>query len=192
MKMKTTTISTILLIIVSLTASAQSSKTNAQYDSKLIAGSIEDFHDILYFTQKAMDRASDTRTKEIAQEMLTDYTTTIYSFEQLASAGSGSGNHAEKGEGIFKETSAFNSKLSLLSGFEYDTLWVSNLIIMQQAKYDEFTQAKEKATNSQLKAAVTEAIPVIRKHNSKLKSLQKSLVRMMIQEKKEAARKKVR
>lgn len=171
--------------------SERSSRSAANYDSEFIASNIEDLQDILFFSRQAMDRASDSRTKEIAGQMVPDYTTVIYSMEQLASAGGGGGNK-EKFQGSFKETAALNGKLAGSKGLNFDTLWVSNLLVMQQLKYDELSEAKGVITNSRLKMAITEALPVVRRYVSQLKSLQKTLVRMLIQQQKEATRKKER
>lgn len=177
------------LTIHAQVASERSSKSAAKYDSEFITGNIEDLQDILFFSRQALDRASNTRTKEIAEQMIPDYTTVIYSMEQLASAG-GNGSNKEKSEGSFKETAALNGKLGGLKGLDFDTLWVSNLLTMQQTKYDELSEAKDVVTNSRLKMAITDALPVVRRYVSQLKSLQKSLVRMLLQQQKEAARKK--
>lgn len=171
--------------------SERSSRSAANYDSEFIASNIEDLQDILFFSRQAMDRASDSRTKEIAGQMVPDYTTVIYSMEQLASAGGGGGNK-EKFQGSFKETAALNGKLAGSKGLNFDTLWVSNLLVMQQLKYDELSEAKGVITTSRLKMAITEALPVVRRYVSQLKSLQKTLVRMLIQQQKEATRKKER
>lgn len=136
-----------------------------------------------------MERAGNMRTEEIAQAMFNDYTTILYSMEQLAFAGSGSSNNnKEKTNGVFTEMAALHEKLSNSRGLDFYTIWVSSLLIMQQTKYDELLQQKENVTNSQLRMAVTEAIPVLRRYISQLKSLQKSLIKMILQEKKEAAR----
>jgi hypothetical protein len=57
---------------------------------------------------------------------------------------------------------------------------------MQQAKYDELTQAKESVTNPQLRMAISEALPKVRKHVSQLNSVQKYLAKMALQKRKEA------
>lgn len=166
--------------------SERSSRSAAQYDSELIKGNIADLQDILFFSRQALDRASDIRTKEIAGQMIPDYTTVVYSMEQLETAG-GTGTSKEKSGGSFKETTALNGKLAGSRGMDFDTLWVSNLLSMQQMKYDELSQAKGIVTNSRLKMAITDALPVVRRYVSQLKSLQKTLVKMLIQQQKEAA-----
>ena len=52
----------------------------------------------------------------------------------------------------------------------------------------ELTEQKTNATNERLKAAVTEAIPVIKRYITRLNTLQKQLIKRDLQEKKEAAR----
>ena len=58
------------------------------------------------------------------------------------------------------------------------------MIILQQARYDELVKAKETVTNTQLKMAITEAIPLVRKHLTQLRSIQKYLEKLAIQQKK--------
>src|SRR5687768_5153490 len=153
----------LLTLLTPLNINAQvsnerSSRSAAQYDTKFISGNIEDLQDILFFSRQALDRASDARTKEIAEQMIPDYTTVIYSMEQLAAAG-GTGANKEKSEGSFKETAAFNGKLAGSKGLNFDTLWVSNLLVMQQLKFDQLSEAKVVVTNSRLKMAITDALP---------------------------------
>ena len=169
----------------------RSSRSAAEYDSEFITGNIEDLQAILFFSRQALDRASDVRTKEIAEQMIPDYTTVVYSMEQLEAAG-GTGASHKKSEGSFKQTAAFNGKLAGSKGLDFDTLWVSNLLTMQQIKYDQLSEAKGNVTNSRLKMAITDALPVVRRYVSQLKSLQKNLVKMLIQQQKEATRKKER
>ncbi len=59
------------------------------------------------------------------------------------------------------------------------------MLPMQQAKLEELTLAKETVTNPQLKMAVSEALPKLRKQVSQLNSVQKYLVRMATQKRKE-------
>jgi predicted outer membrane protein len=168
-----------------------SSKTAAAYDAQTISGNIADLHDIIFLSKNAMERGKDERTRSAAEGMLTDYTTIVYSLEQLASAGFSSSEKSNDNEvGTFKEAAQLNSKLTALRGMNYDTLWIAALLGMQQMKYDELQQEKENVTNSQLKSAISEAIPVVRRYTSQLRSLQKSIVKMMIQEEKEAAKSK--
>jgi Domain of unknown function (DUF4142) len=175
-------------LLYSTTCAAQSSKSAAQYDAECIAGNISDVNDLLFLSQDARDRAGNARTKEVAEAMYNDYTTVLYSMEQLAVAGSGSskGGGTNNTAGTFKQINQMHTQLSALRGLDYDTLWLADLVGLQQSKYDQLLQQKQNATNSQLKMAVTEAIPVFRRYISQLKSLQKSLTRMMLQEKKEA------
>jgi putative membrane protein len=168
----------------------KSAKAAALSDSKLISKNIEDNEDVMFLSQKAMERATEPRIKELAQQMLTDHTAMLYAIEQLQTAGTGSSNlNAGKTDGVHEQTALVNEKLSKFSGAVFDSLWVSNLLDMQQAKYDELTQTKLTVTNPQLKMAVTEAIPLVKKSLSQLKSLQKSMIKMAIQKRKEEAKK---
>lgn len=171
-------------------APEKSAKAAAISDVQLIARNIKDNEDIMFLSQKAIERAADPRMRELAQQMLADHTAMLYAIEQLETAGTGSSNQsAGKAEGVHELAAEINERLSRLSGADFDTLWVSNLLVMQQAKYDELLQAKVTVTNPQLKMAVSGAIPLIRKNLGKLKSLQKSLIKEALQKKKEAARK---
>jgi predicted outer membrane protein len=172
-------------------APQKSAKEAALSENKFIAHSIEDNEDAMFLSQKAIDHATDPRIKELAQQMLEDYSTTLYAMEQLAVAGTGS---SKKSAGItdnrHQQAADLNGRLSAVRGTDFDTLWVSNLLFMQQEKYDEMTQAKETVTNLRLKMAITDAIPLIRKHLTQLRALNKNLAKMLMQKKKEEARKK--
>jgi predicted outer membrane protein len=171
-------------------APEKSAKAAAISDMHLIEKNIKDDQDIMFLSQKALERSKDERIKEVAQEMLTDFTAMLYPMEQLASAGTGSSNqNEEKAEGVHQQAAEVNAKLAGSSGEDFDTIWVFSLLNMQQAKYDELTLAKETVRNPQLKMAITDAIPVIRKHLSQMRSIQKSLIKMALQKKKEAAKK---
>jgi putative membrane protein len=169
---------------------AKSAKAAAISDSKLISKNIEDNEDVMFLSQKAMERATEPRIKELAEQMLTDHTAMLYAIEQLQTAGTGSSNlDAGKTDGVHVQTAAINEKLSKFSGQVFDSLWVSNLLDMQQAKFNELTQAKVTVTNPQLKMAVSEALPLVKKNLSQLKTLQKSMIKIAMQKRKEAAKK---
>lgn len=190
-------VSLMCMMLLSTLAPAQSasvhssSKSAAQYDAQSIANNIADLHDIMFLSRNATERGKDERTRSIAEGMLTDYTTLVYSLEQLASAGFGSSKkNNENGQGTFKETASLNANLSASRGMNYDTLWITGLLSLQQTKCNELLAQKENVTNSQLKSATNDAIPVVRRYITQLRSLQKSLVKMMLQEQKEAAKSK--
>ncbi len=146
----------------------------------------------IFLSRKALERATDPKIKELAQQMLENYTGMLYSMEQLKTAGAGSPNRNNENKDEHRQAAEINAKLSGVSGADFDTVWVSNLLTMNQAKYDELSQAKETVTNPQLKMAITEAVPLLRKHVSQLKSLQKYLVKVAAQKKKQEALKKTK
>jgi predicted outer membrane protein len=164
-----------------------SAKSSAQFDAQSISNNISNVSDVLYFTRMAIDRASERETMEIANEMVPDFTGVLFAMEQLATAGGkGQANNTQQ----TPETQAFYQKLSSSRGFDFDTSWVSGMMVMLQSKYDDLLHQKENATNGQLTTAVKEAMPVFRKYNTRLTSLKKLIVKRDIQEKKEAARNK--
>lgn len=170
-------------------APEKSAREAAISDTRFIATSIEDNEDAMFLSQKAIDRAADARVKELARQMLEDHTGMLYAMEQLKAAGGGSSNPGTSGTNNEQsQVAVVNEKLSGVSGADFDTIWVSSLLNMQQGKYDELSGAKGTVTNPQLKMAITEAIPLIRKHLSQLRSLQKYLTKMAIQKKKQAAK----
>jgi predicted outer membrane protein len=188
-----------ILAIWSLSSSAQaiiskkSAGESAMSDTRFIAASIADNRNAMMLSQKAVDHAANGRVKELAQQMTGDHTTMLYTMQELASAG---GSASEQSAGIpdnkYRQAADLNSRLSGLSGADFDTLWVSGVFALQQARYDELVQAKKTVTNPQLKMAITEAVPVIRKHCNQLRVLQKELARMAIEKKKQAAMHQVR
>jgi len=167
---------------------ARSAREAANSDAQFIASSIGYNEDVMYLARRAGERGTDPRLKELAQQMIADHTEMLYSMEQLQTAGgvSPSSESADR-----KEATAINEEISKLSGEGFDSIWVARMLTLQQTKYDEFVAQKELATNSQLKMAVTQAIPKLRKQVSELKSVQRYLSKLAIQKKKEeAARRK--
>jgi putative membrane protein len=164
----------------------RSAKAAAASDAQFIAANIEYDEDAMFLAQKALDRATDSRVKELAQQVLSDHTTMLYSMQQLNTAAGGNSQPAKGQTGA----AAINDKLSAVSGFDFDTTWISNMLALQQAKYEELTAAKETVTNPQLKMAVSEGIPLLRKQLTQFRSIQKYLIRMDLQRKKEAEQRK--
>ncbi len=166
----------------------RSANAAAMNDKKFIADNIRYNEDIVFLAQKGRERATDARVRELTEQVETDHSAILYSMEQLQAAGTGESTQqpvqADKSPRI---ATPINMELSTVSGGEFDSVWIANLLILHQAKYDELILAKEAAMNTQLKMAITTAIPLVRKNLSQLKSVQKYLVKLAIQRKKEAA-----
>lgn len=167
------------------TNSRSSSKSAAQYDAVSIDENISDNRDVIYFSQMAIDRGTMADTKDLAKEMLEDYTGLLYSMEQLATAG-GKGEHALNSK--VQEIKDLNEKLTQVRGFSFDTAWIGGVLRMQQVNLNQLNEQKLNATNERLKAAVSEAIPVLKRYITRLSTLQKQLIKRDLQEKKEAAK----
>lgn len=195
--MKSRSVAFIMLAFVTFSSSSvlaqavapeKSANAAAVSDVQFIARGIEYNKDLMFLSQKGIDRGTEAKVKELAQQTLEDHSAMLYSMQQLQTAGAGSASQNEKtGDRYRKEAAEINDRLSKVSGANFDSVWISNLLIMQQAKYDELTQARETVTNPQLKMAIVEALPIMRKQVTQLKSLQKYLVRMAIQKRKEEA-----
>lgn len=185
------TVIVIGFLILSQVSSAQndprsSSKSAAQYDASSIDENIAHDRDMMYFSQLAIDRGTIADTKDAARDMLADFTALLYSMEQLATAG-GKGERAAANDAA-QEAKNLNEQLAISRGFTFDTAWIGGILRMHQLNIDRLTVQKSNATNERLKAAVTEAIPVVKKYVTRLNSLQKQLVRRDLQEKKQAAK----
>lgn len=165
-----------------------SSKSSAQYDAASISNNIAYNRDVMYLSRLAGERGTKTETIEEANEMLTDFTELLYSFEQLETS---AGNKAKQA-GVSNQAVELNDALSQARGFSFDTTWLGGMLRMHQEKFVDLTSQKENATDSRLKTSVTQAMPILRRHITKLNSLQKQLVRKNIQEKKEAAKQRER
>lgn len=165
-----------------------SSQSSAQYDAASISANIAYNRDIMYLARMAGERGTKTETIEEANEMLTDFTELLYSFEQLETS---AGNRAKQA-GVSNQAVQLNDALSSARGFSFDTTWLGGMLRMHQAKFIDLTSQKENATDSRLKTSVSQAMPIIRRHITKLNSLQKQLVRRDLQEKKEAAKQKAK
>src|SRR5687768_8527120 len=160
-----------------------SARSSAQYDAQSISRNISKVGDVLFFTRMAVDRSGEKEIKELANELVPDFTSVLFSMEQLATAGGkGSSDNVQQSA----ETHSLYQKLSSLRGFDFDTSWASGMMLMLQTKYDDLLHQKENATNGQLAAAVKEALPVFRKYGTRLSSMKKMIVKRDIQEKKEA------
>ena len=168
-----------------------SSRSAADYDAQRIDLNIGYSQETLVFARTAMERGYSAEVKEFANEVFTDFTGILYSMEQLASAGyktsaSGTISAADPSQA----SQQFREKLAAVRGFGFDTTWIAGMIHLHKVRYDGLLEEKENATNSRLKTAVSEALPAVRRHLSRMSSLQKMLIRRDIQEKKEAARNK--
>lgn len=170
----------------------KSAKAGAASDARVIAASIMDDEDVMFLSQKAIElRGVDERVKELAQQLREDRSVMLFGMEQLKSAGAGSSGNAAGQDENHAQATAINAKLSSISGSEFDTVWVASLLGMHQARLDELTQRKETVQNPQLKMAITEAIPMVRKSLTQLRSLQRNLARAIVLKiKEEAATKK--
>lgn len=163
----------------------RSAKEAAASDVQLIAANIEYNKGAMYLAQEAVKRGGDARVKELANKMIEDHSGMLYAMEQLRAAGAGSnGNEVSSGNAV-NQVSAINNNLAALKSESFDTAWVANMLVMQQAKLDELTQAREIVTNTQLKTAISESLPLLKKQVAELKSLQKYFTRLAIQERKE-------
>jgi len=161
-----------------------SSRSAAQYDAASVDENIADDRDAIYFSQLAIGRSTIADTRDVATEMLTDFTGLLYSMEQLAAAG---GKSVRESSATL-EAKNLNEMLTGSRGFSFDTAWIGGMLRMHQTNLNGLTEQKTNATNERLKAAVAEAIPVLKKYITRLNSLQKQLIRKDLQEKKEAAK----
>src|SRR5690606_6899611 len=129
---------------------------------QFVAAGIRDNQDAMFLSRKAVGQAADPRVKELAQQMLDDHTGMLYAMKQLEAAGTGASQRSvDVKAGEPRPAAILNGNLSHVSGMDFDTMWVSNVLTMHQEKYEELTQAKETVTNPRLKMAITEAIPVV-------------------------------
>jgi len=165
-----------------------SSRSSAQYDAASISANIAYNRDIMYLSRMGSERGTKTETIEEADEMLTDFTELLYSFEQLETS---AGNKAKQA-GVSSQAVELNEALSSARGFSFDTLWMGGMLRMHQAKLIDLAAQKENSTDSRLKTSVTQAMPILKRHITKLNSLQKQMVRKNLQEKKEAAKQKIK
>ena len=196
--MKTTSLRIVILVSVFVMFQAfeavgqvsppkQSAKQAVMSDARFVAKNIEDNEFMMALCRRGAERGTDSRLKELADQMLSDHSGMLYSLQQLASAGTGSSGGTTAAGPEDNEAQQAIGKLSGLGGEQFDTTWVSSLLKIHQSRYDELTLAKQTVSYSQLKTAVTEAASVIRKQLTKLKSLQKALARAIIQRQKEEA-----
>ena len=164
-----------------------SSRSAAQYDAASIDENIGNNRDVMFFSQMAINRGTIAETKDVAREMLADFTSLLYAMEQLATAG-GKGDRESMTNSTLQEARSLNERLTASSGFSFDTAWIGGVLRMHQINLNGLNEQKANATNERLKSAVTEAIPVLKRYITRLSSLQKQLIRRDIQQKKEAAK----
>lgn len=165
----------------------KSANAAAINDKQFIADNIRYNEDIVFLAQTGRERATDARVRELTEQVETDHSAILYSMEQLETAGTGESTQqpvkADKSPRVAKPVIL---SLQTVSGAAFDSVWVASLLALHQAKYDELTQAKETVMNTQLKMAITSAIPLVRKNLSQLKSVQKYLFKLAVQRRKEA------
>ena len=182
----------IILFFIQLTSAQSnpksSSRSAAQYDAASIDENISDNRDVIYFSQVAIERGTIAETKNLARDMLADFTGLLYSMEQLATAGGGSSVSKGQVTSAIQEAKNLNAVLSVSRGFSFDTAWIGGVLRLHQLNMNELNNQKTNATNERLKAAVAEAIPVLKRYITRLNTLQKQLIKRDLQEKKEAAR----
>lgn len=167
---------------------ARSAKAAVLSDANFITTSIRDNEDAVYLSQKAVERGTDTRVKELAQQMVENHTAMLYAMQQLDNAGTGASTQGKTAQQKASPAAIdLNYTLDRTPGQDFDSTWTAGILVMQEAKYVELTQSKETVTNTQLKMAITDAIPSVRKHVAELKSIQKYLIKLATQERKEAA-----
>lgn len=165
----------------------KTAKAEVMRDAEFVTINIRDNEDAVFLSQKAADRGTEIRLKELAQTMIENHSAMLYQMQQLQSAGTGTSKQ-QAGSGKGSPAAAdLNYKLARTPGEDFDTTWIQGVLAMQEAKYQELVQAKETVRNSQLKMAITDAIPLVRKEISELKSIYKYLLKSAIQKKKEAA-----
>jgi predicted outer membrane protein len=165
-----------------------SSRSAAQYDAASIDENIGDNRDVIYFSQMAMERSSKPQTIEVARDMLADFTGLLYSMEQLATAGGGSDNSGNTANGALQEAKNLNQQLGIVRGLSFDTAWIGGMLRMHQINISQLVEQRANATNDRLKAAIGEAMPVLKRYITRLSTLQKQLIKRDLQEKKEAAK----
>lgn len=170
----------------------RSARAAAQSDVQFIAANIRANEDAMYLAQKGVERTVNERLKELTQQMLGDHTRILFEFQQLQTAGTGSHAHdPAAAEEQDKFMTALNEKLRLaVRGPNYDSVWTANLLVILEDKYNELTLAKETVTNPQLKMVVSNALPLVKKEVSQLKTIQKHLIRQEVLSRKEEAQKK--
>ena len=182
----------IILFFIQLTSAQSnpksSSRSAAQYDAASIDENISDNRDVIYFSQVAIERGTIAETKDLARDMLADFTGLLYSMEQLATAGGGSSVSKGQVTSAIQEAKNLNAVLSVSRGFSFDTAWIGGVLRLHQLNMNELNDQKTNATNERLKEAVAEAIPVLKRYITRLNTLQKQLIKRDLQEKKEAAR----
>lgn len=166
----------------------KSARAAAASDAQFIADGIIYNEGVIFLSQKALERATDTRVKDLAQLILNDHTAMLYSMEQLATAGTGASKPKDNNAlNNHQQAAELNAGLSRVPKADFDSMWAANLLTLCEPKYNELVAAKETVTNPRLKMAVTEAIPLLRKHVSQLRSTQKYLVKLATQKRKEEA-----
>src|SRR5215207_7778816 len=88
-----------------------SARSSALYDAQSISGNVSKVGDVLFFTRMAVDRSGEKEIKELANEMVPDFTSVLFSMEQLATAGgNGSSDNVQRSA----ETQKLYQKLSSL------------------------------------------------------------------------------
>src|SRR5207237_2508213 len=68
----------------------KSARAAANNHTHFIATSISDNEDIIFLSKQATERAGDSRVRELAQQVMEDNSSMLFSMQQLQTAGTGS------------------------------------------------------------------------------------------------------
>jgi putative membrane protein len=118
----------------------------------------------------AVTNASSDKVKEFGQMMIKDHTTAGDQLKKIAMA-----RNILLPDSLSKESKKHVADMEKKKGKEFDKAYISMMIEGHQKVLKEFEDIQSKGSDSELKAFVTQTIPVIKGHLDSAKSIKDSM-----------------
>jgi putative membrane protein len=147
-------VATSLLIGVSAQGQGLSAEER-QFVKKAAAGGLAE----VKLSELAQDRASDTKVKDFAAQMVTDHTQANNELKPIAEA-----NKVPVPTKLQGESEVAYKRLEKLSGSKFDAAYITVMVSDHDKTVSAFEDASAKVKNPNLKGFVDKTLPVLRQH----------------------------
>lgn len=147
-------VATSLLIGVSAKGQGLSAEEQ-QFVKKAAAGGLAE----VKLSELAKDRASDTKVKDFAAQMVTDHTQANDELKPIADS-----NKVTVPTKLQGESEVAYKRLEKLSGTKFDSAYTKVMVSDHDKTVTAFENASSKVKNPDLKAFIDKTLPVLRQH----------------------------
>jgi putative membrane protein len=150
-------------LLTAVSAKGQSLSTEEQqFVKKAAAGGLAE----VKLSELAKDRASDTKVKDFAAQMVTDHTQANNELKPIAESNKVPVPTRLQGEG-----EVAYKHLEKLSGSKFDAAYVKVMVSDHDKTVSAFEDASSKVKNPDLKAFVDKTLPVLRQHKEHIHAI---------------------